>query len=277
LLRGDHELNALKAEKLDEIAKPLRMTSSETIRKASGAEPGTIGPSGLNLKIIADHATLLMTDFTCGANVKDCHLQNVNWERDLPIPKSADLRNAVHGDPCPTDHSKTIIVRRGIEVGHVFQLGNKYSKSQNASVLNKNGKASFLYMGCYGIGITRIVAAAIEQHHDENGIVWPDPITPFDVCIIPIGLGGSAEVSNTADELHDQLTNTGFEVILDDRSERPGVMFAEMDLIGIPHQLIISARGLKQGTVEYRNRRTGDSMDVPIIDLVETLRTMTTL
>ena len=277
LLRGDHELNALKAEKLDEIAKPLRMTSSETIRKASGAEPGTIGPSGLNLKIIADHATLLMTDFTCGANVKDCHLQNVNWERDLPIPKSADLRNAVHGDPCPTDHSKTIIVRRGIEVGHVFQLGNKYSKSQNASVLNKNGKASFLYMGCYGIGITRIVAAAIEQHHDENGIVWPDPITPFDVCIIPIGLGGSAEVSNTADELHDQLTNTGFEVILDDRSERPGVMFAEMDLIGIPHRLIISARGLKQGTVEYRNRRTGNSMDVPIIDLVETLRTMTTL
>ena len=271
LLRGDHELNALKAERLDEVATPVRMTSPDAIRSAAGVEPGSVGPVDLKLTVIADHAALLLTDFTCGANDDGRHFQNVNWERDLPLPRGADLRKAVDGDPCPADRSKTIRVRRGIEVGHVFQLGTKYSESMDATVLDENGKANVLYMGCYGIGITRIVAAAIEQNHDTDGIIWPGPIAPFDLCIVPIGLNKSKAVADTAKDLHQQLIDAGFEVLLDDRNERPGVMFAEMDLIGIPHRLVISERGLKNGTVEYRNRRTGNNADYPLPDLVETL------
>ena len=271
LLRGDHELNALKAERLDEVTTPVRMTSPDAIRSAAGVEPGSVGPVDLKLTVIADHAALLLTDFTCGANDDGRHFQNVNWERDLPLPRGADLRKAVDGDPCPADRSKTIRVRRGIEVGHVFQLGTKYSESMDATVLDENGKANVLYMGCYGIGITRIVAAAIEQNHDTNGIIWPGPIAPFDLCIVPIGLTKSKAVADTATDLHQQLIDAGFEVLLDDRNERPGVMFAEMDLIGIPHRLVISERGLKNGTVEYRNRRTGNNADYPLPVLVETL------
>jgi prolyl-tRNA synthetase len=271
LLRGDHELNALKAERLDEVATPLRMVSPDGIRSAAGVEPGSVGPIDLKLSVIADHAALLLADFTCGANADGYHFQNVNWERDLPLPSEADLRKAVDGDPCPVDCSKTIRVRRGIEVGHVFQLGTKYSESMGATVLDENGKTNLLHMGCYGIGITRIVAAAIEQNHDKNGIIWPSPIAPFDLCIVPIGLDKSKTVADTATDLYQQLIDAGFEVFLDDRNERPGVMFAEMDLIGIPHRLVISERGLKNSTVEYRNRRTGDSVDYPLTDLVETL------
>ena len=277
LLRGDHELNTVKAERLLEVAKPLRMSTDETIRQVLGIKPGTIGPVGLDLELVADHDALLLSDFTCGSNAQDMHLQNVNWERDLPIPRSADLRKAIDGDLCPIDQSKKIRVRRGIEVGHVFQLGNKYSKSMDATVADENGESTFLYMGCYGIGITRIAAAAIEQNHDENGIVWPDPMAPFDVCIIPIGMGKSEQVSNIASSLHDQLTNAGFDVLLDDRDERPGVMFAEMDLIGLPHRLVISERGLKKGIIEYRNRKTGQSTDYPLADIVTTLSALKAL
>ena len=277
LLRGDHELNVLKAERLDEVNTPLRMTSPDSIRGATGTNPGAIGPVDLNLTVIADHSVLLLADFTCGANNEDHHLQNVNWERDLPVPQGADLRKAVDGDPCPTDHSKTIHLRRGIEVGHVFQLGTKYSESMDATVLDKNGKANVMYMGCYGIGITRIVAAAIEQNHDKNGIIWPDPIAPFDLCIVPIGLDKSPEIAKTSEVLHQQLIDADFEVLLDDRNARPGVMFAQMDLIGIPHRLVISERGLNNGTVEYQNRRTGSSADYPLSDLAETLRAITAL
>jgi prolyl-tRNA synthetase len=253
------------------------MSTDETIGQMLGIKPGAIGPVGLNLEIVADHDTLLLSDFTCGSNAQDMHLQNVNWERDLPIPRSADLRKAIDGDPCPIDQSKTIRVRRGIEVGHVFQLGDKYSKSMDATVADENSESTFLYMGCYGIGITRIAAAAIEQNHDENGIVWPDPMAPFDVCIIPIGMSKSKQVANIANSLHDQLTNAGFDVLLDDRNQRPGVMFAEMDLIGIPHRLIISERGLKKGIIEYRNRKTGQSTDYPLADIVTTLSALKAL
>jgi len=277
LLRGDHELNTLKAERLLEVAKPLRMSSPETIRQTMDVEPGTIGPVGLNLHIIADYDALLLSDFTCGSNTKDVHLQNVNWNRDLPIPRGADLRKAISGDPCPTDRLQTLQVRRGIEVGHVFQLGDKYSKSMEATVTNENGEATFVYMGCYGIGITRIAAAAIEQNHDENGIVWPDPIAPFDVCIVPIGMGKSEQVSRIANSLHDQLSGAGFDVLLDDRDERPGVMFAEMDLLGIPHRLVISERGLNKGTIEYKSRKTSQSTDYPLADIVTTIGALKTL
>lgn len=271
LLRGDHELNVLKAERLNEVATPVRMTSPDAIRTAAGVGPGSVGPVNLKLPVVADYAALALADFTCGANTDGRHFQNVNWERDLPLPRGADLRKAIDGDPCPADRSKTIRVRRGIEVGHVFQLGTRYSESMDATVLDENGKANVLYMGCYGIGITRIVAAAIEQNHDKNGIIWPGPIAPFDLCIVPIGLDKSTAVADTAKDLYQQLIDAGFEVLLDDRNERPGVMFAEMDLIGIPHRLVISERGLKNGTIEYRNRGTGNSADYPLPDLVETL------
>jgi prolyl-tRNA synthetase len=277
LLRGDHELNALKAERLDEVATPVRMTSPDAIRTAVGVEPGSIGPVGLKLTVIADHSVLTLADFTCGANSDGRHFKNVNWGRDLPLPRGEDLRKAVDGDPCPADRSKEIRVRRGIEVGHVFQLGTKYSESMQATVLDENGETNVLHMGCYGIGVTRIVAAAIEQNHDKNGIIWPSPIAPFDVCIVPIGLDKSKPVADTVKDLYQQLIDAGFEVLLDDRNERPGVMFAEMDLIGIPHRLVISERGLKNGTVEYQNRRIGNSTDYPLLDLVVTLAELTGL
>ena len=201
----------------------------------------------------------------------------MNWGRDLPEPQQADLRRAIDGDPCPLDSSKSLTIRRGIEVGHVFQLGTKYSEALNVTCLDASGKTQTLYMGCYGIGITRIVAAAIEQSHDENGIIWPDPIAPFDVCIVPIGLKKSVNVQQAVESLYHQLHAAGFEVLLDDRDERPGVMFSEMDLIGIPHRLVIGERGLKSGTVEYRNRRDQAARDYPLETLVETLKTLSNI
>ena len=274
ILRGDHELNSIKAETLNEIAKPLRMASADDIRKATGSEPGSVGPVGLSFPVVADHSAAVLADFVCGANQNDKHLKNVNWVRDLPEPAVADIRQAIDGDPCPTDLSKTIHVRRGIEVGHVFQLGTKYSKALGATYLDKEGKAQPMYMGCYGIGITRIVAAAIEQNHDEHGIIWPDPITPFDVGIVPIGLHKSATVRSAVERLHTELTSCGFEVLIDDRNERPGVMFSEMDLMGFPHRLVIGERGLKSGTIEYRNRRSGVTNDYPLDEVVQALEAL---
>ena len=277
ILRGDHELNSVKAEFLDEVAKPLRMASAEAIHNATGASPGSIGPVGLKIPMIVDHSAGVLADFVCGANRDDVHLTGVNWGRDLPEPTTQDIRQAVNGDPCPTDSKKEIQVRRGIEVGHVFQLGTKYSEALDATYLDANGRNQPLYMGCYGIGITRIVAAAIEQNHDDNGIVWPPPLAPFDVCIVPIGLKKSPKVAQVVAELYDELVDAGFEVLLDDREERPGVMFSEMDLIGIPHRIVVGERGLANGSVEYRNRANGESADYPLDELVTTLQTIASL
>ena len=277
ILRGDHELNSVKAEFLDEVAKPLRMASAEAIHNATGASPGSIGPVGLKIPMIVDHSAGVLTDFICGANRDDVHLTGVNWGRDLPELTTQDIRQAVSGDPCPIDSKKEIQVRRGIEVGHVFQLGTKYSEALDATYLDANGRNQPLYMGCYGIGITRIVAAAIEQNHDDNGIVWPPPLAPFDVCIVPIGLKKSPKVAQVVEELYKELVDAGFEVLLDDREERPGVMFSEMDLIGIPHRIVVGERGLTNGSVEYRNRASGESADYPLGELVTTLQTIASL
>jgi prolyl-tRNA synthetase len=277
ILRGDHELNSVKAEFLDEVAKPLRMASAEAIHNATGASPGSIGPVGLKIPMIVDHSAGVLTDFICGANRDDVHLTGVNWGRDLPELTTQDIRQAVSGDPCPIDSKKEIQVRRGIEVGHVFQLGTKYSEALDATYLDANGRNQPLYMGCYGIGITRIVAAAIEQNHDDNGIVWPPPLAPFDVCIVPIGLKKSPKVAQAVEQLYDELVDAGFEVLLDDRDERPGVMFSEMDLIGIPHRIVVGERGLTNGSVEYRNRASGESADYPLGELVTTLQTIASL
>ena len=277
VLRGDHELNQVKAEALDPVATPLQFTNAEEVKKATGVEPGSIGPVKLSIPVIADYDAVRLADFVCGANIDGHHQVGVNWGRDLPEPQQADLRRAIDGDPCPLDSSKSLTIRRGIEVGHVFQLGTKYSEALNVTCLDASGKTQTLHMGCYGIGITRIVAAAIEQSHDENGIIWPDPIAPFDVCIVPIGLKKSVNVQEAVESLYHLLHAAGFEVLLDDRDERPGVMFSEMDLIGIPHRLVIGERGLKSGTVEYRNRRDQAARDYPLETLVETLKTLSNI
>jgi len=277
VLRGDHDLNSVKAETLDEIAKPLRMASAKEIEEATGSAPGSVGPVGLKLPVIVDHDASALSDFVCGANRDGFHLQGVNWGRDLAEPTTHDLRQAVEGDPCPTDPSQSIQVRRGIEVGHVFQLGTKYSEALDGNFLDAQGRSQPFYMGCYGIGITRIVAAAIEQSHDENGIIWPAPLAPFDVCIVPIGLKKSEQVANTVEALYAELEEAGFAVLLDDRDERPGVMFSEMDLIGIPHRIVIGEKGLAKGIVEYRNRATGETVDYALDAFVETLKTLSSL
>jgi prolyl-tRNA synthetase len=263
VLRGDHELNALKAQKLDGVANPLRMASAATIKAATGSEPGFLGPVGLACPIYADHAALAMADFVCGANEPDVHLRGVNWTRDLPEPRAADLRNVVDGDPSPSGTGRLRIVR-GIEVGHIFQLGRKYSKAMNAAVLDESGQPVTMLMGCYGIGVTRIVAASIEQNHDERGIIWPAPLAPFHVVLIPLNLQKSPRVREAADMLYDELTAAGIEVLYDDRDARPGVKFADAELLGIPHRLVLGERGLEAGTCEYRNRRATDNQDVPL-------------
>ncbi len=274
VLRGDHDLNAVKAEALPAVAVPLRFASAQSVKQATGSSPGSIGPVGLTIPVFVDHGAAALGDFVCGANRDDAHLTGVNWGRDLPEPESYDLRQAVEGDPCPNDADRTISVRRGIEVGHVFQLGTKYSEALEANFLDPDGRSQPFHMGCYGIGITRIVAAAIEQSHDERGIIWPGPLAPFDVCIVPIGLKKSQDVAQAVETLYTDLQNAGFEVLLDDRDERPGVMFSEMDLIGIPHRIVVGERGLKNGNVEYRHRSENDSVDYPLNELVETLRTL---
>ena len=272
VLRGDHELNAVKAQKIAGVASPLRMASAEAVRAATGTEPGYVGPVGLaGCPVIADRSAATLADFVCGANARDTHLTGVNWGRDLPEPQVADLRNVVAGDPSPSGKGR-LSIARGIEVGHVFQLGRKYSEAMNAAVLDEESRSTTLYMGCYGIGVTRVVAAAIEQNHDERGIIWPEPIAPFQVVLVPINLAKSQRVRETADRLYDELTRAGIEVLLDDRDARPGAKFADAELLGIPHRVVVGERGLEAGNLEYRHRRAEASEDFALEGAVAFIR-----
>ncbi|HSG65540.1 MAG TPA: proline--tRNA ligase, partial [Gammaproteobacteria bacterium] len=254
LLRGDHELNRLKAEALPEVARPLRMLGAEQVEAATGCEPGFLGPIGLELPLIADRDALAIADFVCGANRKDHHHRGVNWERDVTAPRGADLRSATAGDPSPSGGGP-LSIARGIEVGHIFQLGTKYSESMNAKVLDTDGKPAPMQMGCYGIGVTRVVAAAIEQNHDDRGIIWPEAIAPFDLVLIPINMDKSQRVREAADELYAEIAAAGHEVLLDDRPQRPGFKFADADLLGIPHRVVIAEKAWDESLVEYKHRR----------------------
>ncbi|HHF2967215.1 TPA: proline--tRNA ligase [Vibrio alginolyticus] len=268
IIRGDHELNEVKAENLPQVAAPLEMASEEEIRALIGAGPGSLGPVGLKLPFIVDRSVAVMSDFGAGANIDGKHYFGINWSRDVELGQVEDLRNVVEGDPSPC--GKGIIqLKRGIEVGHIFQLGNAYSAAMNCGVLGPDGKNVILEMGCYGIGITRVVAAAIEQNHDKYGIIWPDAIAPFQVAIVPMNMHKSEEVKEAAEKLYAELTAMGIEVLFDDRKERPGVMFSDMELIGVPHTIIIGDRSMKEGNFEYKNRATGEKTAVAMTDIVE--------
>jgi prolyl-tRNA synthetase len=253
VLRGDHTLNEIKASKQPGVASPLRLIDEARVQAILGCPPGFIGPRDLPCPVIADHAALHVADFTCGANQAGKHWQGMNWERDIPLPPAADLRNVVDGDPSPDGKGELRIVR-GVEVGHIFKLGDKYSKPMKAAVLDEGGKSVVMQMGCYGIGVTRVVAAAIEQNHDERGIIWPEPIAPFNIALLPMNMHKSQRLQGAVDQLYERLSNAGFDVLLDDRKARPGVMFADMELIGIPHRLVLSETGLDEGLIEYKNR-----------------------
>jgi prolyl-tRNA synthetase len=257
-LRGDHELNAIKAAQIPGVASPLTMADPATIVRVTGCKPGFAGPIGLDIPVFYDHATKLMSDFVCGGNETDIHLIGVNFGRDIDTPETVDLRNVVEGDPTPGGKG-TLSIARGIEVGHIFQLGTSYSESMNATIQDQDGNDITMLMGCYGIGVTRIVGAAIEQNHDERGIIWPEPLTPFDVVLIPINMHRSDALREAAESLYTELTDLGLDVLFDDRDARPGVKFADAELIGIPHRLVISDRGLEAGELEYRHRREDDS------------------
>ena len=269
-LRGDHQLNEIKVEKHPLVASPLKMANDQDVKAATGVNPGSVGPVNLTMPVIADHQAALMSDFICGANAEDQHLTGVNWERDVNYSEVFDCRNIVEGDASP-DGKGTLTIKRGIEVGHIFQLGTKYSEAMKANVLSENGKAVTLTMGCYGIGISRIVAAAIEQNHDDYGITWPEQIAPFQVAIVPMNMQRSPRVAEHAQALYQQLLDAGVEVILDDRKERPGVMFADIELIGVPHRIVISERGIDAGNFEYKHRRKNDKIDVKIDEVFSTL------
>jgi prolyl-tRNA synthetase len=274
LVRGDHELNEIKAGKVEGLKDGFRFATPAEIVEHFGCKPGYLGPIGTHkpVKVVADRTVARMSDFICGANVEDFHYTGVNWGRDLAEPDVvADIRNARAGDPSP-DGAGLLAIERGIEVGHVFFLGTKYSRSMSATYLDENGKPQFMQMGCYGIGVTRILGAAIEQGHDERGIVWPDAIAPFTVVLCPIGYERSAEVKGVADELHAQLEAAGIDVLLDDRGERPGAMFADWELIGVPHRLVISERGLKERRLEYQHRSDAAATPVATQDVVAFLR-----
>jgi prolyl-tRNA synthetase len=271
ILRGDHELNAIKAQKIAAVANPLRMASAERVRQASGSEPGSIGPVGFKGLVLVDQDAARVADFVCGANEKDYHLTGVNWGRDLPEAQVADLRNVVTGDPSPTGKG-LLQIARGIEVGHVFQLGRKYSHSMQATVLDEQSRPVEMFMGCYGIGITRVVAASIEQNNDAAGIIWPDAIAPFHVVLVPMGYDKSAQVRETANRLYEEWTAAGIEVLFDDRDARPGVKFADAELLGIPHRVVVGERGLAAGNLEYRHRRASESSELPLQGALATLR-----
>jgi prolyl-tRNA synthetase len=271
ILRGDHELNAIKAQKLAGVESPLRMASAARVLEATGCEPGSLGPISLHCRMYADYSALALADFVCGANERDLHLTGVNWGRDLDEPGAADLRNVVTGDPSPTGRGR-LSIARGIEVGHIFQLGRKYSEAMKASVLDSEGRDTTMLMGCYGIGITRVVAAAIEQNHDARGIIWPEPIAPFHVVLVAINYSKSERVREAADRIYRELTAAGIEVLLDDRDARPGVKFADAELIGIPHRVVVSERALDSGKLEYRERRAVDSEECPHEGLLAFLR-----
>ncbi|MBK8751945.1 MAG: proline--tRNA ligase [Candidatus Competibacteraceae bacterium] len=271
LVRGDHEVNAIKTEKLPQVKTPLVFASPDAIRAAFGASPGSLGAIGFSGVIIADRTVVKMADFVTGANADDWHFTGVNFGRDCLEPEVADLRSVVEGDPSPDGHG-TLAMARGIEVGHVFQLGQKYSAALNAAVQGEDGQPEIVTMGCYGIGVSRVVAAAIEQNHDERGIIWPAAMAPFQVAVLPIGAGRSAAVREAAEALYQNLLAVGIDALLDDRDARPGVMFADMELIGIPHRVVISERNLTAGQVEYRGRRDVDNTLVARAGLLDWLR-----
>ena len=269
LVRGDHDLNEVKAGKLPGLKAGFRFATETEIVEHFGCKPGSLGPIGMKkrVKIVADRTVANMADFICGANEEDFHFTGANWGRDLPEPDLvADLRNVVEGDPSP-DGRGTLAIQRGIEVGHVFYLGTKYSKSMNATFLGEDGKPKHFEMGCYGIGVTRIVGAAIEQNYDARGIIWPDAIAPFRIVVCPVGWGKSEAVRAEATKLYEGLVAAGVDAILDDRDERPGVMFADWELIGTPHRVVIGERGLKEGVAEYQGRRDAEAVKVPVAEL----------
>ncbi|MDW8844870.1 proline--tRNA ligase [Erwinia sp. MMLR14_017] len=270
LVRGDHELNEIKAEKLDLVAAPLTFATEEEIRAVVGAGPGSLGPVGLTMPVVIDRSVAVMSDFCAGANIDGKHFTGINWLRDLPLPHVADIRNVVEGDASP-DGKGTLQIKRGIEVGHIFQLGTKYSEAMKASVQGEDGRNQTLMMGCYGIGITRIVAAAIEQNHDDRGIIWPAALAPFQVAILPMNMHKSFRVKELAEELYSQLRAKGIEVILDDRKERPGVMFADMELIGVPHTIVIGDRNLDSEEIEYKSRREGEKQMIKTSEILDFL------
>lgn len=268
VLRGDHELNDIKAEKLTGIATPLSFAPEERIKAELGVSVGSIGPCGLNIRVIADHSALALADFVCGANSDDAHCTGVNWERDLPVPEAADIRNVVDGDPSPCGQG-VLEITRGIEVGHIFQLGTTYSEAMGATVLNENGKQQTMIMGCYGIGVTRVVAAAIEQNYDDNGIIWPAAIAPFQVAIVPINMHKSDKVSAACEQLYRELQAAGADVLLmDEEKARLGVLLANTDLMGIPHRIVVGERGLEAGNVEYKGRRDEAKQEVALDQVV---------
>ncbi len=258
LLRGDHQLNEVKAENLPEVAEPLTMADADMIKAAADCDAGSIGPVGLSIPIIADTDAACMSNFVCGANTNGQHIIGVNWGRDLAEPVVRDIRNVVEGDPNPAGEG-TLKIVRGIEVGHIFQLGDEYTKAMNATVLDENGKPATLMMGCYGIGITRVAAAAIEQNNDENGIIWPTSLAPFEAVICPVNMVKSDAVKEAAEALYQELIAAGVDVLFDDRPLRPGAMFADMELIGIPHRFVVSDKLLANDEVEYRGRRDSES------------------
>lgn len=271
IIRGDHELNEVKVEKLDAVLAPFEMADEADIRKALGAGPGSLGPVGLTIPVYVDHSVNIMSDFAAGANQDGKHYVGINWERDLAEAPVADLRNVIEGEASPCGKG-TIGLLRGIEVGHIFQLGTNYSESMGANVLDENGKSKTLLMGCYGVGVSRIVAAAIEQNNDDRGIIWPDAIAPFKVGILPMNMHKSHRVKDMAEQLYKDLNDAGIEVLFDDRKERPGVMFADMELIGLPHVIVIGDRNIDGGVFEYKNRRTGEKQDIPFDQIIDFIK-----
>jgi len=266
VLRGDHQLNTIKAEKLPGVAAPLAMAEEEAIREACGAGPGSLGPVNAKVALWVDRSAAHLADFCCGANEDGYHYTGVNWERDCPLGEVVDIREVQAGDPSP-DGNGTLQIKRGIEVGHIFQLGTKYSEAMKAQVLDENGKNITMTMGCYGIGVSRIVAAAIEQNHDDSGIIWPEQMAPFQIAIVPLNMQKSEAVAECANALYDELLGAGVDVLLDDRNERPGVKFADMELTGIPHRIVIGDRALADGNLEYKGRSDDDSQLVPRDDI----------
>lgn len=267
LLRGDHDLNEIKAEKLAGIQSPLTFASDADIKAVTGASAGSLGPVGLSIRIVADRSAAVVANFVCGANKDGYHLTGVNFDRDITSYEVADLRNVVEGDPSPCGNGK-LVIKRGIEVGHIFQLGDKYAAAMKAGVLNEEGKHQIMTMGCYGVGVSRIVAAAIEQNHDQYGIIWPAAIAPFQVALVPMNMHKSVRIQETAEALYKALTAAGVEVLFDDRKERPGVMFADMELLGVPHHIVIGERNLDERQVEYKNRRSGEKSLLSIDSVV---------
>jgi prolyl-tRNA synthetase len=271
LVRGDHQLNEVKANNHPMVASPLCFATEAEIRAAIGAGPGSLGPVNLPIPVIADRTVAVMSDFGAGANVDDKHYFGINWGRDAAVPEVADLRNIEAGDPSPGGQGELQILR-GIEVGHIFQLGDKYSRAMNATVLDENGKDVMMSMGCYGIGVTRIAAAAIEQNHDDNGIIWPLPIAPFQVAIVPINMRRSEALREAVEKMYSDFKSVGIDVLLDDRDSRPGVMFADMELIGVPMRVVMSDKGLGKGVVEYKGRTDESSTDVAVDDVVNFIK-----